>query len=360
MKNINYKKIFAGLIALPLIFLFVTSCFDITGVTQPASVKVGDTMTVTVNVNLSTENQNNQNYKFLWFGMLVPKTWDAKNTATVKFDSPLRISDARPGFGPMSPDTEDISFWGNKSKGLDGEQSGNSYTTDMNAILPIGENYGEVEWVAFRSDKPVDVGSDPDAKSPAGINGTITVTIPVGPGHSGAQLGYWVGSHQNGFKQENAWGQSIQDAESRHWDTFYQSIVITGAGSDATDLTGPAPTFTATIAPESYMFDDILTVSFDAKEGKDGAATALLDANEVHMNAKVMLADGTVVSGPATPMTLTGSNVWSATMWPPGFFAVPDGNVITQLHLNFSNADGSIVVKNPGYDTDIIFITKCE
>ena len=108
------------------------------------------------------------------------------------------------------------------------------------------------------------------------------------------------------------------------------------------------------------MFDDILTVSFDAKEGKDGANTALLDANEVHMNAKVMLADGTVVSGPATPMTLTGSNVWSATMWPPGFFGVPDGNVITQLHLNFSNADGSIVVKNPGYDTDIIFITKCE
>ena len=70
MKNINYKKIFAGLIALPLIFLFVTSCFDITGVTQPASVKVGDTMTVTVNVNLSTENQNNQNYKFLWLSLI--------------------------------------------------------------------------------------------------------------------------------------------------------------------------------------------------------------------------------------------------------------------------------------------------
>ena len=82
MKNINYKKIFAGLIALPLIFLFVTSCFDITGVTQPASVKVGDTMTVTVNVNLSTEGEANQNHKFLWFGMLVPKTWYAKQTSS--------------------------------------------------------------------------------------------------------------------------------------------------------------------------------------------------------------------------------------------------------------------------------------
>jgi hypothetical protein len=360
MKKINYKKIFMGLIALPLIFLFVTSCFDITGVVQPASVKAGDTMTVTVNVNLSTENQNNQNYKFLWFGMLVPKSWDAKNNASVRFDSSLNISDDRPGSGTMTADTEDITFWGNKSKGLDGENSGNSYTTDMNAILPVGANYGEVEWVAFRSDSPVDVGSDETAKSPAGINGTITLTIKVGVGHSGAQLGYWVGSHQNGFKQEDAWGQSIQNAQSRHWDTAYENIVITGAGDDATDLTGPAPTYTATVAPESYMFDDIITVKFDAKEGKDGTNTALIDANEVHMNAKVMLADGTVVSGPPTPMTLSGSNIWSATMWPPGFFGVADGNVITQLHLNFSNPDGSIVVKNPGYDTDIIFITKCD
>jgi hypothetical protein len=32
MKKINFKKLMGGLIALPLVFLFVTSCFDITGV----------------------------------------------------------------------------------------------------------------------------------------------------------------------------------------------------------------------------------------------------------------------------------------------------------------------------------------
>ena len=35
--NFNYKIFLVGFIALPLVFLFVTSCFDITGVTQPAS-----------------------------------------------------------------------------------------------------------------------------------------------------------------------------------------------------------------------------------------------------------------------------------------------------------------------------------
>ena len=35
------------------------------------------------------------------------------------------------------------------------------------------------------------------------------------------------------------------------------------------------------------------------------------------MNPKVMLADGTVIAGNPVPMTLSGSNIWSATMWPP-------------------------------------------
>ena len=38
----NYKTFIFDFLALPLVFLFVTSCFDITGITQPASAKVGD------------------------------------------------------------------------------------------------------------------------------------------------------------------------------------------------------------------------------------------------------------------------------------------------------------------------------
>ena len=114
MKKINFKKLMGGLIALPLVFLFVTSCFDITGVTQPSSAEVGETITITVDVNFDVEDQTNQNYKFLVFGMLAPKSWDLASNATVRFDSPIEVSTDRPGSGNMILDDEDITFWGNK------------------------------------------------------------------------------------------------------------------------------------------------------------------------------------------------------------------------------------------------------
>ena len=157
--NLNYKTFIFGFLALPLLFLFVTSCFDITGITQPASAKVGETITITVNVNGSTETESDENYKYLRLGMLAPKSWDIANKATVRFDSDVVINEARPGSGPMILDGGDVNFWGEKSKGLDGEKSSNSVVDDMNTILDIGENYGESEWVAFRSEKPVDFGS---------------------------------------------------------------------------------------------------------------------------------------------------------------------------------------------------------
>lgn len=354
--NFNYKTFLVGFLALPLVFLFVTSCFDITDVTQPASAKVGESISITVKVNYDSEDTD-QNYKFLIFGMLAPKSWDLSNNATVRFDSSINQSPDRPGSGVMILDPEDVSFWGNKSKGLDGNETGNSWTVDMNEILDIGENYGESEWVAFRSENPIDA-------SQTSVDGTITVTLTVGEGHSGAQLGYWVGSHNDGFKQEDSIDSSTQDAKSRFWDTHFKNITITGAGAAATDLTGPAPTFTAFITPEGYMFDDIITVRFDAKEGLDGGNTALYNVGAVNMNATALLGDGTTIvkadRDAASSMTLVGNNIWELTLWPPAYFGVTAGNIITEMHLSFTNPDGSILVRNPGYDSDIEFGASCQ
>jgi|TARA_X000000950_G_scaffold268698_1_gene346482 hypothetical protein len=352
----KFKKLLVGLLIFPLVILFVTACFDITGVTQPSTAKVGETITITVDVNYDSEDTD-QNYKFLIFGMMAPKSWDIANNAVVAFSSSVNQSPDRPGSGNMIADPQDLTFWGNKSKGSDGNETGNTWTQDMNAILDIGENYGEVEWVAFRSENPIDA-------SQISVDGTITVTLTVGDGHTGAQLGYWIGSHNDGFKQEDSIDSSTQDAESRFWDTGYASINITGAASGSTDLTGPAPTFTAFISPEGYLFDDIITVRFDAKEGFNGANTALLNANAVHLNATIMLGDGTTITkadrDAASSMTLVGNNIWEITMWPPGYFDVTAGNLITEIHLSFSNADGSITVRNPGYDSDIVFGANCQ
>ena len=154
-------------------------------------------------------------------------------------------------------------------------------------------------------------------------------------------------------------------APSRFYDYEWKKMAITGASADATDLTGPAPTYTATVAAgaDGYTFDDIITIGFDAKEGYLGANTALYNAGEVYMCATALLGDGTTVAkvdrSASAKMTLSGADTWSKTIWPPAYFGVSN-QIITEIHLNFQNADGSIVVKNPGYGTDMVFGEKCQ
>ena len=150
-KNQNlFRKLSILALFGPLVFLFVTACFEIIGVDQPASVKAGETMTVTVNAAFDPEGSG-VTFKTIIFGMLVPKSWDAPNNTSVRFDSDHNSNPNRPASGVMVYDTGDLSFWKSQSKGVDGQITGNTWSQDMEAILGTGENYGEMEWVAFYS-----------------------------------------------------------------------------------------------------------------------------------------------------------------------------------------------------------------
>ena len=87
------------------------------------------------------------------------------------------------------------------------------------------------------------------------------------------------------------------------------------------------------------------------------------NAGEVYMCATALLGDGTTIAkvdrSASAKMTLSGADTWSKTIWPPAYFGV-NNQIITEIHLNFQNADGSIVVKNPGYGTDMRFGEVCQ
>lgn len=348
------KKLAALAVVLPILFFFVTACFDITGVSQPSSAEAGETMTVTVDVAFDSEN-NDANFKILLFGMLVPKSWDAGNNATVRYDSDFNLNPDQPASGPMVFDEGDLSFYKSQSRGADGEVSGNTWSQDMEEILGIGENYGEMEWVAFYSENFID-------GSQSAFEGTVTIEIQVGDQHSGTQLGYFIGHIGDGLKFEE--GGSTPNAASRFYDVeFTDCLNVTGTVATATNLCGAPPTFTASIFPDNYLFDDTISIRFDAKEGLEGANTDLFNAGEVFACATAVLSDGSTIvkcdRDQASRMTLVGDNIWELTIWPPSYFEVPEGSLMTELQLNFQNTDGTIVVQNPGFEEDMIFGQVC-
>jgi len=354
--NFNYKTFIFGFLALPLVFLFVTACLEIKSVDASDSARAGSTQTVTLNVLLDTEN-NDQNWKRLVIGVCAPKEWKVAENAVVTFDSPLN-NEPRVGKGTMILDDGAQDKGYKKGRGADGNQNGLTWAANAEEILGFDENYGEMEWVMYYSDQ-VDAGN-------TSVEGTVSISLKVGSAHSAAKLGYWVGVHDNGFKMaDHIEASTTTGAPSRWYDYEWKKMAITGASADATDLTGPAPTYTATVAAgaNGYTFDDIITIGFDAKEGYLGANTALYNAGEVYMCATALLGDGTTVAkvdrSASAKMTLSGADTWSKTIWPPAYFGVSN-QIITEIHLNFQNADGSIVVKNPGYGTDMVFGEKCQ
>jgi hypothetical protein len=354
--NFNYKTFIFGFLALPLVFLFVTACLEIKSVDASDSARAGSTQTVTLNVLLDTEN-NDQNWKRLVIGVCAPKEWKVGENAVVTFDSPLN-NEPRVGKGTMILDDGAMDKGYKKGRGADGNQNGLTWAANAEEILGFDENYGEMEWVMYYSDQ-VDAGN-------TSVEGTVSISLKVGSAHSAAKLGYWVGVHDNGFKMaDHIEASTTTGAPSRWYDYEWKKMAITGASADATDLTGPAPTYTATVAAgaNGYTFDDIITIGFDAKEGYLGANTALYNAGEVYMCATALLGDGTTVAkvdrSASAKMTLSGADTWSKTIWPPAYFGVSN-QIITEIHLNFQNADGSIVVKNPGYGTDMVFGEKCQ
>lgn len=352
MKRTKRINIFIGI---ALIALLMTMCMTITEVIQPESAAVNEEIEITVKVDMKPE-QNNNNY--FVFGVLVPKSWNIKGNATASFDSPYDFGDGFPVKGPMRIAGDDfIAFPQDEAKDVNGQKNGETWSSEVEKNVGIGANYADVEWVVFISENKCKVRENEN------FSGTVSLKLKVGDGHTKAQLGYFVGNANHGLKIENP--PRDDGKGKKHYDyIFTDCMTITGAANDATDLCGPPPSSTVKIAPDNFLFDDIITIRFDAKEGLDGANTSLYNASEVYVCATAHLTDGSTITvcgnNDKSKMTLVGNNIWELTIWPTGYFNVPAGNMITHLELNFQNSDGSIVVKHPNFGIDFQTFPTCE
>ena len=122
-------------------FLLLTMCITITNVFQPTSATIGETMNITIDANLLGEIGDSQN---LVFGFLAPAAWDVAGTGVATYTTSV-------GNGTMSLVPLD-EIAPNSDLGL-------TWADDMKNQLGIGENYGLVKWVVYKSDQQLSVAS---------------------------------------------------------------------------------------------------------------------------------------------------------------------------------------------------------
>ena len=304
-----------------VVTLSLPKCFEFTDVRQPETAVIDETINIEVDVELTGKDGDR-----LVFAFLAPRAWSAAKNTEVHFTSTIGGSN----MSLMDPEELD-------------PISNLPWAQQIEARVGIGLNYGEVEWVVFKADDAV---TPPGSTSPDNpVNGTIFIETTVGPSNMITQLGYFI--------SEAFWG--YLDDGNNSLSFFYEPCIeISGAAGQAQNLCGPAPR--RLIDLNQYTFEDILTIKFDALEDN----TALVGADRVFFCSTGIFESGATEVCETTTRTemLSGSDdVWYITIWPPEYYSVPNGNVMSEVLCSFQDANGTIV-KDPS-GTDFQILVKC-
>jgi len=314
MKNI-FKKISSikiKLILISLLFLTLTYCITIATITQPSTATIGETINVTLNIDVRSAEDSAHN---IILGVLVPKRWNIEANTVATYTS----------------------INGSGSFSLAPNQT---LSSQMRDLYGIGENYGEVKWVAFISNGKV------TGANGANFSGQIQLALKVGNENVKTQLGYLVGT--------SGWGiDNINNISVR----FTDCMTVTGGTNPLFDLCGPIP-FPVALSPAAYSLNDVIKISFNAAKGP----TALSDAQSVYLCGTV-IADGIqkqiCVPNAKNMLTKIGPDLWEISIWGKQFFDLSMGANITSMSFNFRNETGSIVVKNPDTGQDFQITPNC-
>ncbi len=299
----------------------LANCFEITGADQPAKALVGEEITIDVDVKLSGKDGST-----LVFGFLAPKAWKPAEVTSVSFSSTI-------GNGTMSlmpPDEVDAE---NKLP----------WAPQIREKVGFGQNYGEVEWIVFKADQDLTPPGNTSPENP--VTGVVTVKTRAGASNMIAQLGYFVG--------EAVWG--YLEGDNSNFFFSGECIEITGADGQPQNLCGPAPRKLVNL--ETYTFNDILTIIFDAQED----STALIGANKVFFCSRAIHEGGVGEAcdfSAKTEMTRVGEDLWNLTLWPKSYYNIPEGSGISEILANFQDETGGVIVRDVS-GNDFQILEKC-
>ncbi|NND05294.1 MAG: DUF4961 domain-containing protein [Saprospiraceae bacterium] len=311
-----------ALVFISLTLLLLGSCLEILTVRQPATAMVGDEITIEIDAEVTGADGST-----LIFAFLAPRAWNASTSSTASFESTI-------GNSTMSIiDPDDLE-----------PESMQPWADQITERVGTGGNYGEVEWTVFKADVAIEPPSGTDESNP--VTGTITLNTTVGPSNLITQLGYFLG--------DDLWGY-LNDESNATFFFHEECIEIQGASGQAQNLCGPAPR--RLVSLETYTFDDILTITFDARED----TTALIGAQKVYACFSAIHSQGVTEVcdlSDQTEMRAVGSDLWELTIWPPSYFDLTGGEEISEILVSFSDEAQTTVVGDVS-GNDFQILSKC-
>ena len=263
---------------------------------------------------------------YLVFAALLPTDMDAANNAKLTMTTRnfqnhgfADVTDLE--FVPMEADNKEV-------------KSNTSWNTCLMAKYGSMGNYGDFEWVVWRSKDTYALGENSDDSEANRTQADMKLTFK--------NKDYNVKFHFAAMYATTAHGLE-DDRFAPPVTKTYQTF----GGASTEDYTVPK---LVNVTPLKYTFEDIMGIDFQS--AVTGVETALKGETDVYMMGKVVLDDGTELSvTEATAenrMKMTGETSYLKYIYPRQFFNVPASKKIAKMYFWFQNADGSKVEDGDG------------
>ena len=329
MKRI-YKIIFAVVAVCIAVF---ASCvyLDSIDVKQPqgdgtmaAKINAGEIATFVMNGHIEVAGDQVQYDDRLIFAILVPKAWKLlENNPQVTYRTTvLETWETVSTMSPI-PDTQSPK-----------NMQGYTWPDALMERFGVGTNVlNDMEWVAFKSDKGYHLnnGDKPYFE--------VTVKCYVGMQNLRARLGFFINRDDDGLSQDDRYFKA----------SFSDPFTVENGTGTYIDF---CTYHYNAVEPLESNQNDFITFSFiGSAHMNDLSATGEVYFNAVaHTDAgntyEVMARDASTLMKRENSY----SSTYKKTIWPAGYFGIPEGETITKIEYQFVNADGTIVINKTADD----------
>lgn len=328
------KRIYKIIIAVVAVCIAVfASCIylDSIDVKQPqgdgtmaAKINAGEIATFVMNGHIEVAGDQSQYDDRLIFAILVPKAWKLlENNPQVTYRTTvLETWETVSTMSPI-PDTQSPK-----------NMQGYTWPDALMERFGVGTNVlNDMEWVAFKSDKGYHLnnGDKPYFE--------VTVKCYVGMQNLRARLGFFINRDDDGLSQDDRYFKA----------SFSDPFTVENGTGTYIDF---CTYHYNAVEPLESNQNDFITFSFiGSAHINDLSATGEVYFNAVaHTDAgntyEVMARDASTLMKRENSY----SSTYKKTIWPAGYFGVPEGETITKIEYQFVNADGTIVINKTADD----------
>jgi hypothetical protein len=328
IKNIPYLYLVLGI----AVVIFLTQCgLNAFTITMPASGNANDVVVFELNGStdsrIDTRDPDPTYSTRLLIGVMVPKSWNAKQNTKVSFTT-------QKGNETMTliPDSEIE------------PASGLNWQDAAKKRFGIGPNlFDDFEWVVYRSSRVYTFTNNDN------VDIKVKIECKLGPENIVAKLGFFIGSSKENLRPA--------DTDYTKFAFSNQFEVKNGTG-DLIDFVNPQ---LSKIEPVKSLDNDIVTFTFDSGVTN----TSLSNTDELYLCAKAFdqnnIMIGQICEQTAkTKLNVLGGKRYRLDLWPRGFFNIAATATIARIEYYYTDATGTIKVGYGNTADPFKFTFKCQ